>query len=365
MGRYGSVIPGSGRLAKIPELSKQARQRLQWFRYYQSHGRNASLTCRHFGISRQTFYRWKRRYDREGARGLEDRPRHPKRVRQHTWSWEVEQEVLRLRQKYPRWGKDKLAVLPELKGKVSVSTVGRILQYLKRTGRLKEPILRAVSAGKRRKRRYAVRKPKGLVAREPGELVEIDTLDVRPVPGVVLKHFTARDVVGRWDVLEAHQRATGKTAAMFLDAVEARMPFKVQALQVDGGSEFAADFELECQKRGIPLYVLPPRSPKLNGHVERAHRTHTEEFYEVYDINWTVGELNKQLREWERVYNEVRPHQSLGYLTPAEWLERHRREKQKEDEPIGNLPTGPPPVWVHAKHTTMPVIIQADKQKGG
>jgi hypothetical protein len=99
-------------------------------------------------------------------------------VRQHTWSWEIEQEVLRLRREYPRWGKDKLAVLPTLKGKVSVSTVGRILQRLKRTGRLQEPILRAVSAGKRRKRRYAVRKPKDLVAEEPGDLVEIDTVDV-------------------------------------------------------------------------------------------------------------------------------------------------------------------------------------------
>lgn len=365
MGRYGSIIPGSGRLAKIPELSKEARRRLQWFKYHQSHERNASLTCRHFGLSRQTFYRWKRRYDREGARGLEDRAKRPKRVRQHTWSWEMEQEVLRLREKYPRWGKDKLAVLPELKGKVSASTVGRILQYLRRTGRLKEPVLRAVSAGKRRKRRYAVRKPKEYVAKEPGDLIEIDSLDVRPLPGVVLKHFTARDVVSRWDVVEAHYRATATTAAMFLDAVQARMPFPVRAIQVDGGSEFAAEFELECEKRKIPLYVLPPRSPKLNGHVERAQRTHTEEFYEVYDLSWTVNELNEQLREWERVYNEVRPHQSLGYLTPAQWLEQYQRQSQKEDEPIGNPPTGPPPVWVHAKHTTTSVIIQTGKQEGG
>ncbi|MDA8188597.1 MAG: integrase core domain-containing protein [Dehalococcoidales bacterium] len=97
------------------------------------------------------------------------------------------------------------------------------------------------------------------------------------------------------------------------------MPFKVKAMQVDGGSEFKALFERECHRRGIPLFVLPPKSPKLNGHVERAHRTHTEEFYEVHEIDWRVGELNKQLREWEKTYNEIRPHQSLGYLTPMEW----------------------------------------------
>jgi len=50
---------------------------------------------------------------------------------------------------------------------------------------------------------------------------------------------------------------------------------------VDGGSEFAADFEQACQQCGLRLFVLPPRSPKLNGAVERAQRTHTEEFYQV------------------------------------------------------------------------------------
>jgi transposase InsO family protein len=44
-----------------------------------------------------------------------------------------------------------------------------------------------------------------------------------------------------------------------------------------------AEFEAACQAKGIPLFVLPPRSPKLNGCVERAQRTHTEEFWEVVD----------------------------------------------------------------------------------
>ena len=51
----------------------------------------------------------------------------------------------------------------------------------------------------------------------------------------------------------------------------------------NGGSEFRADFESACKESGIKLFVLPLRSPKLNGHVERAQRTYIEEFYEVYD----------------------------------------------------------------------------------
>ena len=151
----------------------------------------------------------------------------------------------------------------------------------------------------------------------PGDLVQVDTLDVRPLPGVMLKPLAGRDMISRWDVFEVAGRATAGTAVRFLDALQARMPFPVQAVQVDGGSEFAGDFERECQRRGIRLFVLPPRSPKLNGRVERANRTHTEEFYEVTELEWTVPAVNRQLRQWERTYNTVRPHQALGIAPPA------------------------------------------------
>ena len=59
------------------------------------------------------------------------------------------------------------------------------------------------------------------------------------------------------------------------------MAFPIRALQVGGGPEFAAEFEQACQQRELRLFVLPPRSPKLNGSVERAQRSHTEEFYQV------------------------------------------------------------------------------------
>jgi len=83
---------------------------------------------------------------------------------------------------------------------------------------------------------------------------------VRPLPGMVLKHFTARDIVG------AHSRATSNTASGFMDVLLKRMPFPIKAIQVDGGSEFQDAFEEECRRRGIELFVLPPRSPKLNGY---------------------------------------------------------------------------------------------------
>ena len=210
----------------------------------------------------------------------------------------------------------------------SPSTVGRILHKLKQRGVLREPLPNHISAKKRQwQRPYAVRKPREYVAKEPGDIVEVDTLDVRPLPGVVLKHFTARDVISRWDVLEAHTRASSHTAAAFMGTLLRRMPFPTKVIKVDGGSEFQDAFEEECQRRGTKLFVLPPRLPRLNGHVERPQRTHTEESYEVTDTSFEILGLNQALLKWEEVHNTIRPHQALGYLTPQEFLERHYQQK--------------------------------------
>ena len=200
--------------------------------------------------------------------------------------------------------------------------VGRILSRAKRCGVLLEPLRQTVGRTRRSRppRPYAVRKPKDYQPSQPGDLVEVDTVDLRLAPGSILKQFTARDVVSRWDVCEVHRRPTSTAASLFLKTLLARMPFPIRAIQVDGGSEFHALFEQACQQLGLRLFVLPPRSPKLNGAVERANRTHTEEFYEITPCSLQVATLNRELQDWETVYNTVRPHQALGYLTPAEFL---------------------------------------------
>jgi putative transposase len=80
------------------------------------------------------------------------------------------------------------------------------------------------------------------------------------------------------------------------------MPIPIRAMQVDGSSEFAAQFELACQQRRLHLFVPPPRSPKLNRAVERANRTHTEDFYQVTPCSLEMKKLNRERRLWERIY---------------------------------------------------------------
>jgi putative transposase len=246
MQTYGSIIPGGPTLARLlpaqaraarepPVLSRQGRVRLAAVRWHEPNGRNVRRTADHFGFSRSTIYAWLGRYEREGLRGLEDRSRRPHRVRQPLWQEILVETVRQLRDKHPRWGKDKLVVLVrQARFAVSVSMVGRILTHLKKKGLIRDPGLRDPWIERRAQiRPYAVRKPRDYIPREPGDLVQIDSADIRLLPGSAhwYKHFTARDVVSRWDVLGVYGRATAITARDFLEAVIERMPSPVKAIQ--------------------------------------------------------------------------------------------------------------------------------------
>src|SRR3990170_5269118 len=123
--RSGKIPKARQRARLGSELSRAGALRLQWMTHYLQHGRNAAFTCRHFGISRETFYRWWRRYDPHNLSTLEGRSHRPHRRRQPTWSTELAERVLRLRRQFPRWGKDKLVILLRREGRwVSISMVG-------------------------------------------------------------------------------------------------------------------------------------------------------------------------------------------------------------------------------------------------
>lgn len=309
-----------------PELSEQAKYRLRMVMAWQAlrqQGFVGGKAAEVLGLSRATLYRWQGRLESKGLKGLEEHSRRPKRVRQRQWGVKEITVIQELRALYPRWGKEKLAVLARREGEnLSVSTIGRILKYIKQRGYLKDIEFNRPRYTKRQpKRPYAVRKPKDYAVDKPGDLVQIDTLDIHPFPAIHFKHFTARDVISRWDVIETFPSASSANAKAFLSTVIKRMPFPVKAVQVDGGSEFKKYFEETCKELGLKLFVLPPRSPKLNGRVERAHRTHLDEFYSAYPIDFTSPALNAVLEEWERIYNHVRPHRALDNLTPYEYIQ--------------------------------------------
>ncbi len=227
----------SSRLAaQTTDIGAARRDGLRRFRLARQGGLTAEQAAKAVGVSRATLHRWSKR--------LEPRSRRPLRVRLKSWTPKLVRAVQDLRDDYPMWGRAKLGPLLREQGfSVSNATLGRIIRSLVDRG-----VVQPVATLRRRprshrwtaRRRHAVRLPKGLRPDRPGGVVQIDTVFVTLAPGKAIKHFTAYDPVAKWTVAKAVNRATAHAASLFLDKVIAEMPFPVQAIQVDGGSEFKA-----------------------------------------------------------------------------------------------------------------------------
>ena len=323
-GLQGDILRSAWLADKVCDDPEVARRLvlLERFEFLRGKGLTATEAAVVLGVSRATLYRWRRRLREEGAWGLRSRSRRPRRMRRRRWTGSVVEAVRRLRLSFPGWGKAKLWALLVAQGhEVSVSTVGRILAWLRRRGRIPEvPRARRRRRGKAWRRPWARRAPYGLKAKAPGDLVQVDTLHVRLLPGVTLYHFTAWDAASRWSVGQVYSRVSSRCAADFLQQLQARCPFPLRAIQIDGGAEFQGAFEQACAEAGIALYVLPPKRPQRNGGVERTNGTWRYEFFASYPLPTRLQELRPLVRWWEQVYNHLRPHQSLNYQTPAQYL---------------------------------------------
>ena len=112
-----------------------------------------------------------------------------------------------------------------------------------------------------------------------------------------------------------------------------RDALKVDAIQVDGGSEFMAEFEDACRQPAIKLYLLPPKSPEINGAVERCNSSWRYEFYAVYDLPTRLDDLNPLIDAFQHRYNTYRPHAALGGKTPAQYL----ATRQANETPVSHM----------------------------
>ena len=238
--------------AKTPTIeAERRRDAVARWRGAMRAGLTAAAAADAVGVPRATLYRW----EKEPA----PKSRRPHRVRQRNWSPALRTEVERLRLDFPMWGKDKLGPLLRKAGfSVSNATVGRILKSLVERGRVTPVPDLIARVGRRtdpKTRPHAIRKPKHVRFEKPGDVVQIDTLTLNLAPGRTLKHFDAYDVFAKWTVAKPYARATAQNAADFLDKVTAEMPWPVKAIQIDGGSEFMAEFEDACKDRQIPLYA--------------------------------------------------------------------------------------------------------------
>jgi transposase InsO family protein len=183
---------------------------------------------------------------------------------------------------------------------LSRTTIQRVLDRLK-----VKPLRRARRA----------QEPKRYSRPVPGDRVQMDTMKIRSG----LYQYTAVDDCSRFRVLGLYPRRAGKYTVAFLKRVLEEMPFPLQRVQTDRGTEFFAEFVQDWLRENfIKFRPTPPRSPHLNGKVERSQLTDLQEFW-ANRSNPTMSDA-EDLECWQFDYNWRRPHVSLRGKTPAEVL---------------------------------------------
>lgn len=315
---YGTLLPGARTVAwssaLTDKLTEKAKQRIKIIDWYKAHGNNLSLTARHFGIGRMTLHRWIKRFKKLGVIGLNELSTRPKQCRIPQTSWLITSRVVSLRKQYPAWSKHKLsAILKRENIIVSESTVGRIL-------RRKGLIDKRVSKKKSKSALHPkARFPKGLKINCEGQMIQMDTKYIMLPGGHKFYQFTAIDVLGKRRVLRVYASQSSRNGALFLKECITSFPFPILSVQTDNGAPFQKEFDKLCKELNIPHYYTYPRSPKQNTYVEISHGADEREFYQQGNICSILSEMQKNIREWEDTWNNFRPHEALGQLTPAEY----------------------------------------------
>jgi len=318
---YGTILPGAISIARsaflTDKLTEWAKYRLKILDWHRTRGNNSSLAARHFGLGRMTLHRWLKRYKKFGVIGLNEYSRKPKNVRRPASPWPVIARVVELRKQYPAWSKHKLAAIVKREGCcVSESTVGRIL---KRKGLIDKKIS---AKRKRSALRPKARFPKGLRINQEGQMIQMDTKHIMLAGGHRFYQFTAIDVLGKRKVMRVYPSESSRNGVLFLKECLTSFPFLIQAVQTDNGAPWLKDFEKLCKELKLPHYFTYPRHPKQNTYVEISHGADEREFYQQGNICSILPVMQANIRDWENIWNNFRPHEALGQLTPYEYSQR-------------------------------------------
>lgn len=278
-------------------MDHEVRRRLIWVTLYQETN-DAGLVCRRCGISRPTLRKWLQRYEADGVEGLYSHSRRPKRSPAQKVFQEQEEWILTLRRARKLGAR---RIQHELRRQhnchLSLETIHKVLA-------------RHPTPPVRRPKRPVV--PKRYSMKLPGERIQMDTMKLAPG----LYQYTFVDDCSRYLVAALYPRRTAANTLDFLERILEEIPFPIQRLQTDNGTEFLA---YKVRDRLLDLCIkhcpIPPRTPHLNGKVERAQKTTLDEFYATTTLD--SPDLEDDLGEWLTDYNYRRVHGSLG-MTPMQ-----------------------------------------------
>lgn len=291
----------SSKIAFVEEASKR--------------GANIAALCREHGISRQSGYKYLKRYKRDGYAGLEEGSRRPLGVPLAT-AEDIVLAVIAARDKHPTFGAAKLVVVLRRTLKTKTPSERTVHRILKRVG--------AIRRRKRKLRVSVIEKAPSVVALKPNDVWTIDFKGWwRAADRSRCEPLTIRDAFSRFVFAVQLMPSTRSESVRFVMASLFRKYGVPKAIQCDNGSPF-----ISAQSRGgltklsawwvslgIRIVRSRPGCPQDNGGHERMHRDMLE--LEA-DPAASRSLQQRACDRWRQIFNHVRPHAALGNKTPAE-----------------------------------------------
>jgi len=292
-----------------------------------------AATKQAFNKSRSTIYLWKQRLASAGGKlsALAPGNRRPHRRRTRRVDPYIQSFIIAYRTDHP--GVDKTTITPPLKAACvkagikppSESTVGRLIHDLKERGRLPRATRVRINGRTGKLHAWEPRRPAKKLRRQgfhpalPGDLVEIDTVDIF-ADGVKRYLITAIDLPTRFAFAYCYKSSSSACATDFLGKLKSVAPFNIARIQTDNGHEFLKHFAKSCADDGLTHFFNYPRHPQSNGHLERFNRTIQEQFaYWNIDSIDDLHLFNRLLMKYLLWYNTERAHRAIGKVPPLRY----------------------------------------------
>jgi putative transposase len=293
--------------------------RRELIRELREEGRSISELSRRYGLSRKTIHSWKRRYEQEGFRGLEEKSRRPHHSPREAISQEWEEAVFEFKRRRRSWGAKK--IVAELKRRhpdkavVSERTVGRLLRAA------------ALTHDRRRRSRKngpLVPWPNRPVASASNLVWAIDFKgDFLLQDGTRVYPLTMEDLYSRFLLAVCALKSTNFSAAKACCRRVFGRYGLPQGIVVDNGNPFAGEGLLGLSRLsswwmrlGIKVHFIDKRKPYQNGHLERLHGTLKIEATQPASVNLPAQQ--RRFDRWREYYNERRPHEAIAQRYPSE-----------------------------------------------
>lgn len=278
------------------------------------------------GISRRTIYRWRKQFIDSNRKLLSLLPKStkPNKVREMVVSYRILGFIKELRKKYPRISKHKIKPFLDIfceennLRKYSVSWIGKVINRYQFFFNTRKCVRRKRSNKKQVTRVKYCPKQKDI---KLGYL-QLDGIKVY-FEGRNYYFLSCIELKSRQSWAKRVGSLSSKNAKIFLEEILNSVDYLIHTIQTDNGSEFKGYFDQAIEQlQNIKHVWSYPKSPKTNGYVERFNWTVQDEFinYEIDSASYDLKLFDEKLKDWMIYYNQIRPHQSLGYMTPQQYL---------------------------------------------